>query len=145
MASRCGYPKEEAEQRVVIEWARWIPAPGAWLCQRRTLGDFLIHPANGGSRRPVEAAIFKGLGVKPGVSDLLLALPLHGYAGLWLEMKRARGYYVSERARHKAVSAAQRAWLALMEEAGYAVGVAYGADEAIKAIENYLGRPSQGS
>jgi hypothetical protein len=30
-----------------------------------------FHPANGGYRRPVEAAIMKALGVRAGVSDLI--------------------------------------------------------------------------
>jgi hypothetical protein len=31
-----------------------------------------FHPPNGGARSPVEAAIFKGLGVKAGVPDLVI-------------------------------------------------------------------------
>ena len=34
-----------------------------------------FHPANGGSRHPAEAAKLKGMGVRPGVSDLLVFWP----------------------------------------------------------------------
>lgn len=133
------YPKEDAEQRAVIEWAQWVALDRAGIAPGRKLGEFLLHIPNGGKRQSVEAAILKGIGVKAGVSDLLLALPLHGYAGLWLEMKRARGAYGRPSAQDSAVSREQCAWLALMAEAGYAVAVAYGAEEAVGIIEKYIG------
>lgn len=34
-----------------------------------------FHPPNGGARSKTEAAIFKGLGVKAGVSDLIVIIP----------------------------------------------------------------------
>ena len=42
------------------------------LRQRGVPGLVFLHPANGGARKPVEAAIFKSLGVRAGASDLLL-------------------------------------------------------------------------
>jgi hypothetical protein len=41
------------------------------LAVRGVSGLFAFHPANGGFRRPVEAARLKGLGVRPGVPDLI--------------------------------------------------------------------------
>jgi hypothetical protein len=43
-----------------------------------------FHPANGGWRQDVEAARFVGLGVKPGVADLILLHDSRFYA---LELK----------------------------------------------------------
>jgi hypothetical protein len=48
---------EDAIQRAVFEH----------LALRGAAGVFAFHPANGGYRRPVEAARPKGLGVRPGV------------------------------------------------------------------------------
>jgi hypothetical protein len=47
-----------------------------------------FHCPNGGKRRKVEAAIMKGLGVRPGVSDLILLRNGHAYA---LELKADGG------------------------------------------------------
>jgi hypothetical protein len=47
----------------------------------------MFHPANGGSRHGVEAAKFKGLGVVPGVADLIFLADGRGYA---MEVKRPK-------------------------------------------------------
>jgi hypothetical protein len=36
-----------------------------------TPGVFAFHPANGGYRKPIEAAILKGLGVTAGMPDVI--------------------------------------------------------------------------
>jgi hypothetical protein len=43
----------------------------AHLRARGAPGLFAFHPANGGYRKPAEAAIMKGLGVVPGVPDII--------------------------------------------------------------------------
>jgi hypothetical protein len=48
----------------------------------------LFHCPNGGKRGRVEAAILSGMGVRPGISDLLLLVPRRGYLGLAMELKR---------------------------------------------------------
>lgn len=58
------------------------------LRQRGAPNIVFFHPANGGRRRPIEAAIFKGLGVRPGVADLILLRNNHAYA---LELKAEGG------------------------------------------------------
>jgi VRR-NUC domain len=58
MPSRC---PEDTIQRAVFEH----------LALRGAAGVFAFHPANGGYRHPVEAAHLKGLGVRPGVPDLI--------------------------------------------------------------------------
>ena len=52
---------EDAIQRAVFEH----------LAVRDARGLFAFHPANGGYRRPVEAARLKGLGVRAGVPDVI--------------------------------------------------------------------------
>src|SRR5258708_39355947 len=51
---------EAAIQRAVFQHLR----------ARGARGVFAFHPANGGYRKPVEAAILKGLGVVAGVPDV---------------------------------------------------------------------------
>src|SRR5262245_22009386 len=41
------------------------------LRARGAPGVFAFHPANGGYRKPVEAAVMKGMGVIAGVPDLI--------------------------------------------------------------------------
>jgi hypothetical protein len=53
--------REDAIQRAVFEHLAVRGAPSV----------FAFHSANGGYRRPVEAARLKGLGVRPGVPDVI--------------------------------------------------------------------------
>jgi hypothetical protein len=58
------------------------------LAIRARPGVVWFHPANGGWRSPVEAKIFKSLGVKSGVADLIL---LHDGRFYALELKAPGG------------------------------------------------------
>jgi hypothetical protein len=53
---------EQQLQRAVIDHLRWRAPADVW---------FAHYPA-GGQRSPIEAAILKGMGVRPGTPDLLL-------------------------------------------------------------------------
>lgn len=114
-------PVTEAEHQLVV------------MTYCRTHGDDrlkkMFHVPNGGGRSKREAAELKAIGVKPGVSDLFLPVMANGKGGLWLEMKAANGV----------VSPEQKEWLEAMQKGGYEAHVCYGYQEAIAAIENYLG------
>ena len=58
------------------------------LRQRGVPDLVFLHPANGGFRRPIEAKIFSGLGVRAGASDLLL---WHDGKSFALELKALGG------------------------------------------------------
>jgi hypothetical protein len=119
---------EHAEQVALIAWAR--------MAERRIPAlRYLIAIPNGGKRDARTAAALKREGVKPGVSDLLLAYPCHGRHGLWIEMKARHG---------GEVSASQEAWVFDMRVLGYAAGVAYGWLEARELIEDYLAGGARG-
>jgi hypothetical protein len=60
--------------RSLVEHLRWCAKADVWFC----------HLANGGARSKIEAAIFKGLGVRPGAPDLLV---IHAGQPLFLELK----------------------------------------------------------
>jgi hypothetical protein len=80
------------------------------------------HVPNGGYRTAVEAAIFKSLGLIPGVPDLLL---VHGGRLYALELKVEGG-----RLSPTQVETDER-----MQLAGAIVGVARGVDEALAYLE----------
>lgn len=112
---------EDTEQMGVIDWANWN-------LQRFPELKMLYHVPNGGKRNPKEAARFKAMGVKAGVPDLCLPVPMNGYAGLYIEMK-----YGSNR-----TTAAQKEWIKNLKEYGYKATVCYGGAEATAELEAYL-------
>lgn len=76
-------------------------------------------------------AYLKKEGMRPGVLDVNLDYPTREYAGLRIEMKRMDG-------KPSDVSANQSAYVARFRKAGYRSEVMYGADAAIKLIQEYL-------
>lgn len=119
MLSKC--PTEFQEAKLFWEWAQYHPIAKSRL--------FAIP--NGGSRNKLEARNMKLTGIRAGISDYMLAYPSGDKHGLFLELKRAN------RALSR-LTEEQAQWLAASERLGYATKVAYGAEEAIKAVEDYL-------
>lgn len=112
---------EDTEQMGVIDWTNWN-------LQRFPELKMLYHVPNGGKRNPAEAARFKAMGVKTGVPDLCLPVPMNGYAGLYIEMKYS----------NNKPTAAQKEWIKNLKEYGYKVTVCYGGTEATAELEAYL-------
>ena len=56
----------------------------------RIIDSDFIHVPNGGSRNKIEATKFKAMGVKPGVSDVLIFDQKQGYIGFVIELKTGR-------------------------------------------------------
>tara|TARA_R110000822_G_scaffold102495_5_gene228898 strand:- start:454 stop:912 length:459 start_codon:yes stop_codon:yes gene_type:complete len=106
-------PHEDAEQIAFVE--RWEATYPQWP---------ILHIPNGGKRGKREAALFKKMGVKPGVPDLQV-VPL----SLWVEMKRTVGGVVSP---------AQAQWHADLRGWGHTVIVGYGADDAWTQAEAFV-------
>jgi hypothetical protein len=92
------------------------------LRQRGVPGLVFLHPANGGARKPTEAAIFKSLGVHAGASDLLL---WHDGKSFALELKAPGGRGTES----------QLTFLSDMEQAGAYTCLAEGLDRALKVLE----------
>jgi hypothetical protein len=105
---------EAAIQRCVFQHLRARGAPGV----------FAFHPANGGYRRPAEAAIMKGLGVVAGVPDVIAIHQGRCYA---LELK-----VEGRRATDK-----QLTTIAAMEAAGAFTCIAEGLDRALACLEGW--------
>lgn len=112
---------EATEQERVVNWARRneYRAPSLAL---------LHHIPNGGSRNKIEAARLKAQGVKAGVPDLFLPVPMHDTPGLYIEMKFGKN----------TTSKQQEWWIEQLQKHGYAVHVCWGADEAIAIIAAYM-------
>jgi hypothetical protein len=96
----------------------------AHIAARGVPNVFAFHPANGGYRRPVEARILKGQGVRAGVPDVIL---IHDGRTYGLEIKREGGR----------PSESQLACLAAMERAGAYTAVAEGLDRALACLESW--------
>ena len=64
----------------------------AWFRKRYpTIEPLFFAVGNGGRRNAWTAKIMKDEGVRAGVSDLILLIPKHGYAGLLIETKKPDG------------------------------------------------------
>jgi hypothetical protein len=94
------------------------------LQQRGAPGLVWWHTPNGGTRRPVEAAILKGLGVRAGVADLIFLRDGRAFA---LELKTDDGRSTME----------QMAFVSDFNAAGGTASMAHGLDQALRALETW--------
>jgi VRR-NUC domain len=118
------HPTEHQEQVKVIHW--WRHA-----CKVYGVPEYALFAVpNGGSRGVVEAVGLKAEGVRPGVPDLFLAVPRGGLSGMFVEMKAIKGRASPE----------QTDFIASARLRGYRAEFCFGADAAIEAITNYMGR-----
>lgn len=92
------------------------------LKDRGMPGLVWFHCPNGGKRGRAEGGIFKAMGVRPGVSDLIL---LHRGGFYALELKADKGRLTDS----------QRAFLDAVRAAGGRSMMAQGLDEAIYILE----------
>lgn len=115
---------EFQEHTALVDWSE--SAVLEFEHRRLRLSDHLIHIPNGELRDDATAGKLKAMGVKAGVADFLLPVPVRDIHGLWIELKSATGTLSKE----------QREFLMNMAAQRYAAIVAHGwmaASEAIKA------------
>jgi len=91
--------------------------------------EHTLHIANQRSCSQQQGRLLKRMGVKKGVADLFIALPVNGKHGLWLEIKSHGGKPSQE----------QKVFIARMIRQGYEGSIVYGLEEAKEAILQYLG------
>lgn len=84
---------------------------------------------NGGERTDIQGAMLKAEGVKRGVSDIFVPIPVRGKAGLFIEMKPEKGGV------HKPE---QIAFVNDMRLMGYSAHFAHGWLEARDILKNYM-------
>lgn len=82
----------------------------------------------GGSRNKAEAVKLKQMGVKAGIPDLCLPVPMGVYNGLYIEMKYDTGI----------LEDSQKKMLKALAAAGHCCTVCYGAEEAIRVLQEYI-------
>lgn len=92
------------------------------------MSDDLFAIPNGGKRNRIEGAIMKGEGVRPGVPDLMLAIPVAPFHGLFIEMKWG----------DNGNSPAQTEKQKRLKSRGYAVAMCYTFDEFVYTVNKYL-------
>lgn len=114
---------EHTEQASLIKW--WALAHNAFGVPESCL--FAIP--NGGERNIVVAAKLKSEGVRAGIPDLFLAVPVNGWNGLFIEMKKKKGGRLSDN---------QRTMMSIFSAYKYSVAVCHGFIEAKRTIETYL-------
>lgn len=122
-------PKHRKEWREQEEIYRWTQL-------NYLLKGFVMMIGNEGRRNVVQAAVAKRMGLLAGSSDLFIARPAGKFCGLWLEVKQAREYAISERKKETWVR--QEAFQARMRSVGFAARFAFGAENGIKIIQSYL-------
>lgn len=110
---------EDSLQKACVTWFSYQYPEHAKL---------LHHSPNGGKRNAIEAAKFKAMGVRAGFPDLILCMARHGYHGLFIELKTAKGRQ----------SENQKYYQCVLEEQGYCYEVVRSIEEFKQVICDYL-------
>jgi hypothetical protein len=123
--TRTALGTEVEHQEALVEWARTM-----WWWK-----DFAHWPNERIDK--MEAYKLYKAGVKPGLPDNWLFLPVGTHMGAVSELKRPG-------APPSATSKEQNRWLSVIEDCGFLVTVSYGVDEAMAFFEGYAGpRPTE--
>lgn len=113
-------PLEHQIQAAFIEWCGWSYKDYPDL-------DLIYSAANGGYRLRKTAGIMKAEGVKKGVPDLFLPVPIRPYHGLYIEVKAKGGRLTPE----------QKVYIKRLTERGYRVRIGWSLEELIDIIIDY--------
>lgn len=92
------------------------------------LANDLHHFANERKCSMIQGKILKRMGVKKGVADFFLALPLDGYSGFWLELKVGKNR----------LSPDQQEFMKRKTQRGYLCAVCWGFEDAKELFITYL-------
>lgn len=111
---------EAQEQEALFEWCRWRKIE-------------MIHIPNERKCSVVVAAQLARQGMRKGFPDNFFPIASKGFHGLFIELKRAKKALSKK-------SPEQREWIKKLNEAGYKAVFCYGAEEAKKAVLEYIGR-----
>lgn len=154
-AGRKKHPLEVEEQKACWAWLATVGLLPERDADTHTLQDYSYMVPNGTqlgggrTRRAMYMASLKAQGLKPGVSDIVIAypiwLPTGGqclYPGAYIELKRDVAAYKGPAALKAAVRPEQATWARLMFSVGYFVAVAYGVDHFKELVNSYLAHES---
>jgi hypothetical protein len=90
---------------------------------------YYATPNQGAGRNKITGKRLKDEGVRAGVPDLCICVPMGGYHGLYIEMKTNDGSRASKK---------QKVWLAALEAMGYLTAVCNGHQEAIQILTDHF-------
>lgn len=136
---------EHAEQVALFMWCHEVRNEYPEL-------QSLFAIPNGGLRHKATAGRLKAEGVKDGVSDVMLPLPItyrqfvgiesvqqvRSFAGLFIEMKKRRAKNIRNDDPEFGATPEQRAFIALMKSRGYSATVCHGWENARDVLLSYL-------
>lgn len=95
---------------------------------------WLFHIPNGGFRTKSGGAKLKAMGVKPGVSDIMLPVRRGNWPGLFIELKKPK----LDGKKDSVTQPEQKVWGDHFISQGYGFVVCYGWHEARKVLIQYL-------
>jgi hypothetical protein len=98
-----------------------------WVRLHPILDGLVIHIPNEGRRSERYGHLLKALGMRPGVSDLFVAMAKRNFNGAWIELKSAKGK----------VSPEQALFQLDMSKQNYFVSVCWSIDDAINTLKWY--------
>lgn len=87
-----------------------------------------FHVANERKQNKIWGLVMSHMGLKAGIPDIMMPIARKGYHGLFIEMKSKKGRLSDNQIR----------MIELLANQNYLVKVAYGCEQAIKAINSYL-------
>lgn len=93
------------------------------------ISAFYYHIPNGGYRNQAEGAKLKRMGVKAGIPDICIPIPIKPYHGLYLEIKRKRNYKISSH---------QKYIHPKLKSLGYRMEIVKSLEEAITIVREYF-------
>ena len=114
---------EHNEQAALFRWAAMMERKHPELA-------LMYAIPNAARRSPRQGAWMKAEGMRAGVPDVHLPVPVPGFAGLWIEMKAGKNKPTPE----------QRKRMEALEAHGHLCVVCYCWLDAAAVVEKYLGR-----
>lgn len=127
-------PSEKAVQAALFDWIDLLQIDHPTLGRIR-VGEFAYAIPNGSylagnpAQRARLANALRAQGLRPGIPDFAIALPVAPYHGLYVELKR------DDKA---SIQPNQRDWQAKLRLAGYKAEIACGFDQARECVQRYL-------
>lgn len=122
-------PLERHEQATYFSWLHFLRHDGV------RVGDFAFAVPNGSylhgdiAKRAIQGNMLRAQGVRAGVPDVFLELPVTPYHGLRIEFKRIGAAKPGDD---------QSIWHARLRSRGYYVAVCYGFEQAKAVTLEYL-------
>ncbi len=108
-----------------------------WIRLRKDIEPYAFYIPNDGKRSKLMGWLMKKMGMKPGVSDIFIGIPVYSicghFHGMFIELKAKDSKGIFRKPTEQ-----QIIFQVNMRHKNYYCIIANGADEAIKKIEEYL-------